>query len=92
MIYAVAALAVSNLALLALIFSVLRSHARATADRAAAYERTLQTMADRIQAPERLPVRDVSNVQIPEPPVDEWNLVGAINLSEAYLRGEEDEG
>lgn len=83
MLYAIAALAVTNLTLLAVLYSVLRSHAQEMKDRAEAYERTLQTMADRIQAPDRLPVRDV-RVEIPERPVDEWGMVGTINVDPDY--------
>jgi uncharacterized membrane-anchored protein len=84
LIYAVIALGALCLTLLALIYSILRSHARETADRAAAYERTLQTMADRIQAPERLPLRDTATFEVPEREPDEWNQVGAITIDPDY--------
>jgi uncharacterized membrane-anchored protein len=84
MLYAIIALAVLNVTLLAILHSVLRSHARETADRASAYERTLQTMADRIQAPERLPLRDTATFEVPEREPDEWNQVGAITIDPDY--------
>lgn len=83
--YAILALGVLCLTLLAMIFSILRSHASETADRAAAYERTLQSMADRIQAPSRLPVRDGSvDYVIPEREPDEWAQVGQISINDDY--------
>jgi hypothetical protein len=77
MIYAVIALAVICVTLIALIASLNRSNTQERADRAAAYERTLQTLADRIQAPERLPVRDIPEITIPEHEPDEYAQVGA---------------
>lgn len=84
MTYAIVALAVLNLLLLALLGSVLRAHARDMRDRASAYERTLQTMADRIQAPDRLPVRDTTDFVVPEAEPDEWASVGQINIDPKY--------
>jgi hypothetical protein len=50
-------------------------------DQFQAHDKAVQTMADRIQAPDRLPAReDAGDYVIPERIPDEWNQVGEINL------------
>jgi hypothetical protein len=84
MIYAVIALAILNICLIGLIYSLNRTNSQERADRAAAHERTLQTMADRIQAPDRLPVRDAVELEIPVREPDEYAQVGSIDIADDY--------
>ena len=84
MIYAVIALAIICVTLVALIYSIETSNGLERAARAAAYERTLQTMADRVQAPERVPVREVQAFEVPEREPDEWATVGQVNIADDY--------
>lgn len=65
--------------LLLLLYLLMRSAARERSERADAYERTLQTLADRVQAPDRLPVAPAPNFLTPEQEPDDWNKVGSID-------------
>jgi Tfp pilus assembly protein PilV len=89
MIYAVIALAVIVLALIALIAILEHAHSQERSTRASAYEGTLQTMADRVQAPERLPIRDTVELQIPERVSDEYAQVGSIDIADDYGLGDD---
>lgn len=102
MTYAVVALAIIVLALLALVYALIRSTAKERSDaadalermqfagiqertdRATAYEQTLQTLADRVQAPHRIPVAPKPDFAIPEHEPDEWNKVGSIVIDDHY--------
>lgn len=84
MIYAVLCEAVVIATLLCILVSFERANRRERDVRAAAYERTLQTMADRIQRPDRLPVLDRPEFAIPEREPDEWNTVGQVNIDPDY--------
>lgn len=90
MTYAIAALGLVCLALLFLISMILGEHSRERGLRAEAYERTLQTMADRIQAPDRIPVRDTRDFEIPEHEPDEWAKVGTIDIDPKYGLDDDD--
>jgi hypothetical protein len=83
-IYAVIAEAIIIVTLIALIYSLERSNAQERSDRADAYERTLQTMADRVQAPDRLPIRETADFELPEREPDEWNKVGELVIDDDY--------
>lgn len=84
MVYAVAALAVICLTLLCVLVSFERANAHERGARAAAYERTLQTMADRIQAPARIPVSNTPAFEAPEREIDEYAQVGQITIDPDY--------
>jgi hypothetical protein len=50
-----------------------------------AHDKAIQTMADRIQAPERIPLRDdAREFVVPDRAPDEWNKVGEINIDPEY--------
>jgi hypothetical protein len=50
-----------------------------------AHDKAIQTMADRIQAPERIPLRgDADDYIIPYRAPDEWNKVGEISIDPEY--------
>jgi hypothetical protein len=66
-------------ALLVVLYLLQRAAARERSQRADAYERTLQTLADRVQAPERLPVQAARDFAVPDLEVDDWNRVGSID-------------
>lgn len=89
MIYAVVALAIIVICLVALVYALETSNAQERSDRAAAYERTLQTMADRVQAPDRIPVRQVADFEIPERESDEWAKVGQVDVDPDYGLGDD---
>jgi hypothetical protein len=82
MIVAIVAQGVVICALLIVLYLMARSASRERSDRADAYERTLQTLADRVQAPERLPVGAVRDFAVPDLEVDDWNRVGSIDYDE----------
>jgi hypothetical protein len=72
------------------LLTVLTQHSQETTERASAYERTLQSMADRIQRPEILPLRDTSDFVVPDPEPDEWNKVGELDIDENYGLADEE--
>jgi hypothetical protein len=90
MTIAIAALGLVCVALLFLISMILGEHSRERTERAAAYERTLQSMADRIQRPDVLPFRDTKDFQVPEQEPDEWATVGQIDIDPKYGLEDED--
>jgi hypothetical protein len=50
-----------------------------------AHARVVQTMADRIQAPARLPIReDAGDYHVPARVPDEWNQVGELRIDPDY--------
>jgi hypothetical protein len=54
-------------------------------DQSRRHDKAIQTMADRIQAPSRLPIReDAGDYVIPDRAPDEWNKVGEINIDPEY--------
>lgn len=76
--------------LVALIRSLEQSNASERRARAEAYDRTFRELADRIQAPERLPWRPEEDlVAVPEREPDEWNQVGQIHIDENYLTADD---
>lgn len=86
MIYAVVALGVICVLLIVLVAGLLVF----MRDRFTAHDLAVQTMADRIQAPERLPVRNNDReFVIPEREVDEYDKVGEIQISDSYGLEEE---
>lgn len=90
MTYAVIAEAVVILALIALVFAVVWACLRQLDRRSVAYEASLQKMADRVQAPERLPLSLPANFAIPELEEDDSAAVGTITYDERYgQEGEE---
>ena len=87
LIWAVLALALVSVALVALIESLVRSSARER-ELLAAERREL---ADRIQAPERLPYRPAEDlVAIPEREPDDLHTVGSISIDPDWLTSDED--
>lgn len=63
-------------ALVAVVWLLLRSQATERAEAAA----QLQTMADRVQRPDRLPVAPRPSFVMPNPEPDESHLVGSISF------------
>ncbi len=52
----------------------------------------LQLMADRVQRPEMLPVRDTRDFEVPEQEPDEWNTVGTIQIDPKYGLSDDTDG
>ena len=81
MIYAVLALAL----VCALMFAMTIGLLVFMRDQFNAHDRALRTMADRVQAPERVPAGDASwDYVIPEREPDEWAKVGSVEISDDY--------
>jgi hypothetical protein len=51
-----------------------------------------QELLNRIQAPDRIPVRDMPGFVIPERVPDEWASVGEISIDPEYGLSDEDDG
>lgn len=78
MTFVVAAELLVILALVVLVWLLDRAHTKERTERAGAYERTLQTMANRIQAPQHIPLASPEDFVMPELEEDDSNLVGTI--------------
>ena len=66
--------------IVAIVFLLLRQQS----ERAGAYEKVISQMADRIQAPERLPVPAATEFVVPEREPDEWATAGQITFDPEY--------
>jgi len=81
LIYAVLALAL----VCALMFAMTIGLLVFMRDQFNAHDRALRTMADRVQAPERIPASDANwDYVIPEREPDEWAKVGSVEISDDY--------
>jgi hypothetical protein len=72
-------------------FGVIASERRFAREREA-WRDERQELLNRIQAPDRIPVRDMPGFVIPERVPDEWASVGEISIDPEYGLSDEDDG